>query len=40
MGFYRSEDVKEVKGLGVGLYLAREIVYKEGGYIKVSSQRE
>ncbi len=37
--FYRSEDVKEVKGLGVGLYLAREIVYKEGGYIKVASQR-
>lgn len=37
--FYRSEDVKEVKGLGVGLYLAREIIYKEGGYIKVSSQK-
>ena len=34
--FYRSESDGE--GVGIGLYLAREIVSREGGYIKVSSQ--
>lgn len=38
--FYRSPDVSDEKGVGVGLYLAREILSKEGGYIKVSSQPE
>ena len=33
--FYRSEANRD--GVGVGLYLAREIVTQEGGYIKVSS---
>ena len=35
--FYRSEKVRNVEGVGVGLYLSREILSKEGGYIKVSS---
>lgn len=36
--FYRSPRVYEEQGVGIGLYLAREIVGKEGGYIKVSSE--
>ena len=32
------ESCAEKKGVGIGLYLAREIVSKEGGYIKVSSE--
>lgn len=36
--FYRSPRVYEEQGVGIGLYLAREIVSKEGGYIKVSSE--
>ena len=35
--FYRSESVKEADGVGIGLYLAREIITGEGGYVKVSS---
>lgn len=37
--FYRSAAVSDEKGVGIGLYPAREIVSKEGGYIKVSSQK-
>lgn len=37
--FYRSSDVSDEKGVGIGLYLAREILSKEGGYIKVSSEK-
>ncbi len=37
--FYRSEDVRDKEGVGIGLYLAREIIANEGGYIKVSSVR-
>ena len=36
--FYRSPQVSESEGVGIGLYLAREIVSGEGGYIKVSSE--
>lgn len=36
--FYRSETVRENEGVGIGLYLAREIIAGEGGYIKVSSE--
>jgi len=36
--FYRSPQVNKEKGLGIGLYLAREIISKQGGYIKVSSE--
>lgn len=35
--FYRSERVRDCEGVGIGLYLAREIVSGEGGYIKVAS---
>lgn len=35
--FYRSEANRDSDGVGVGLYLSREIVTQEGGYIKVSS---
>lgn len=36
--FYRSPSVSQKEGIGVGLYLAREIVNGCGGYIKVSSE--
>ena len=35
--FYRSENVNDNEGVGIGLYLAREIISGEGGYIKVAS---
>lgn len=38
--FYRSQTVKDQEGVGIGLYLAREIIAGQGGYIKVSSQKE
>ena len=36
--FYREEEVHGEPGIGIGLYLAREIVTKQGGYIKVTSK--
>ena len=35
--FYRSPAVAEYDGVGIGLFLAREIITAVGGYIKVSS---
>ena len=35
--FYRSKNGGEQEGVGIGLYLARQILSGEGGYIKVSS---
>ena len=35
--FYRSKSVHEQEGVGIGLYLARQILSGEGGYIKVTS---
>lgn len=35
--FYRSENALDQDGMGIGLYLAREIVTAENGYIKVTS---
>lgn len=35
--FHRSPDVHDEDGIGIGLYLSREIISKEGGYIKVDS---
>ena len=35
--FYREEEVHDQPGVGIGLYLAREIVTRQGGYIKVTS---
>lgn len=36
--FYRGTDVRGEEGVGLGLYLAREIIRNQGGYIKVSSK--
>ena len=36
--FYRAENVHEKDGVGIGLYLAREIIRRENGYIKVRSK--
>ena len=36
--FYREESVHDMEGIGIGLYLAREIVTMQGGYIKVASE--
>jgi len=36
--FYRSEQVQQEEGVGIGLYLAREIVSKQDGYLKVKSK--
>ena len=36
--FYRSPAVSEREGVGIGLYLAREIITANGGYIKVDSK--
>jgi signal transduction histidine kinase len=36
--FWRAEESAESPGVGLGLYLAREIITACGGYIKVESQ--
>lgn len=36
--FYRSMSVSDEQGVGIGLYLAREIVRQESGYIKLVSE--
>lgn len=36
--FYRSRKAVEQPGVGIGLYFAREVLRREGGYIKVSSE--
>ena len=36
--FYREEEVHSQPGVGIGLYLAREIITRQGGYIKVVSE--
>lgn len=36
--FYRSSAVSQEEGVGIGLYLSREIITLQGGYIKVSSE--
>ncbi len=36
--FYREEEVHNQPGVGIGLYLAREIVTRQGGYIQVASK--
>ena len=37
--FYRSFDVADMPGVGIGLYLARYIVEAQKGYIKVFSEK-
>ena len=36
--FYRGENVKNNSGFGIGLYLAREVLSKQDGYIKLDSK--
>lgn len=36
--FYRSQSVHNDEGVGIGLYLTREIISSEGGYIKLISE--
>ena len=36
--FYREDDVHNEPGVGIGLYLAREIISRQGGYITVASE--
>lgn len=36
--FYRSQEVSSQEGVGIGLYLSREIISKQGGYVKVKSE--
>lgn len=37
--FYRSSDTAKEEGVGIGLYLARQIITAENGYIKVRSEK-
>ncbi len=36
--FYRSAEAAQEKGVGIGLYLVREIAAKQGGYVRVKSR--
>ncbi|MCR5500454.1 MAG: HAMP domain-containing histidine kinase [Acetatifactor sp.] len=36
--FYRGKNVREQSGVGIGLYLSRQIIEGQGGYISAKSQ--
>ena len=36
--FYREEGVGDLPGAGIGLYLTREIISRQGGYVQVASK--
>ncbi|WP_295126579.1 HAMP domain-containing sensor histidine kinase [Ruminococcus sp.] len=36
--FYRGSEVAQDEGVGIGLYLARQIIEEQGGYIQLSSE--
>ena len=36
--FYRGQNVREERGVGIGLYLSRQIVEGQGGYIQAESE--
>ena len=36
--FYREDSVSKIPGTGLGLYLSKEIITREDGYIKVKSE--
>lgn len=38
--FYRGKNTYEEEGIGIGLYLSREIITREDGYIKVKSSKD
>lgn len=35
--FYRGTNVTDKQGFGIGLYLAREVLRKQQGYMKIKS---
>ncbi len=37
--FYKCSEMRQEEGVGLGLYLAREIISGQGGYIKVRSKQ-
>lgn len=37
--FYREPELADTEGVGLGLYLAREIVMKQGGFLEVWSEQ-
>lgn len=37
--FYRSDTVRNEQGTGAGLYIAREVIEAQNGYIKVKSEK-
>ncbi len=38
--FYKGSMAQQEEGVGLGLYLAREIITGQGGYIKVTSRKD
>lgn len=36
--FYREKEVHDIEGVGIGLYLSRQIITMQGGYIRVVSE--
>ena len=36
--FYRGDSVHDAPGIGIGLYLTREIITRQGGFIRVASK--
>ena len=36
--FYRSVGAHQTQGVGIGLYLTRQIAEKQGGYVKIASE--
>lgn len=37
--FYRAPEAAETEGVGIGLYLTRQIIAGQGGYLRVSSKK-
>ena len=37
--FYRGSEVREKSGVGIGLYLTRQIIEGQGGYVMVRSEK-
>lgn len=40
MRFYRGNNSRNQEGVGIGLYLTRQIVVKQGGYVKLKAANE
>lgn len=40
MRFYRGNNSRNQEGIGVGLYLTRQIALKQGGYVNLKASRE